>query len=99
MKKVYPTLGFRLRIRFSTPQTEKADAETLPNRNRTICSKLQMTEDFREFFSSRAAAAAGPKGVRLDGFRGYYREVGVCEPYDSVFVRMIEVRYSSWECN
>lgn len=30
--------------------------------------------------------------VTLEGFREYYRDVGVCEPYDTVFVPMVEVR-------
>lgn len=64
-----------------------------------------MKDDFCEFFISRSgegeggngssASAGGADGapltVTLEGFREYYRDVGVCEPYDSVFVPMIEV--------
>ena len=30
--------------------------------------------------------------VTLEGFMEYYRDVGVCEPYDTVFVPTMEVR-------
>lgn len=58
-----------------------------------------MKDDFCEFFISRAAGQGGngssaggaPLTVTLEGFREYYRDVGVCEPYDTVFVPMMEV--------
>lgn len=60
-----------------------------------------MKDDFCEFFISRAggggeggngsSAGGAPLTVTLEGFREYYRDVGVCEPYDSVFVPMMEV--------
>lgn len=57
----------------------------------------QVKDDFCEFFIDRAGetksdgAATGALAVSLEGFREYYRDVGVCEPYDTVFVPMIEV--------
>lgn len=62
----------------------------------------QVKDDFCEFFISRASEGEGGNGssasaggapptVTLEGFREYYRDVGVCEPYDSVFVPMMEV--------
>lgn len=62
-----------------------------------------MKDDFCEFFISRAGEGKGGNGpsaegdgapltVTLEGFREYYRDVGVCEPYDTVFVPMMEVR-------
>lgn len=57
----------------------------------------QVKDDFCEFFIDRAGergsggAAAGALTVSLEGFREYYRDVGVCEPYDTVFVPTIEV--------
>lgn len=57
-----------------------------------------MRDDFCEFFIGLAGGAgggtkgaAGPLTVSLEGFREYFRDVGVCEPYDTVFVPMIEV--------
>ncbi len=62
-------------------------------------STHQVKDDFCEFFIDRAgdrenASPPGPPPpltVSLEGFREYYRDVGVCEPYDTVFVAMIEV--------
>lgn len=60
----------------------------------------QVKDDFCEFFISRAGeggngpsagGAPPPLAVTLEGFREYYRDVGVCEPYDTVFVPMMEV--------
>ncbi|CAM9871459.1 unnamed protein product [Ectocarpus sp. 8 AP-2014] len=57
----------------------------------------EVKDDFCEFFIDRAgergsggAAAGALLTVSLQGFREYYRDVGVCEPYDTVFVPMIE---------
>ncbi|CAB1118614.1 unnamed protein product [Ectocarpus sp. CCAP 1310/34] len=56
----------------------------------------EVKDDFCEFFIDRAGergsggAAAGAPTVSLEGFREYYRDVGVCEPYDTVFIPMIE---------
>ncbi|CAM9137690.1 unnamed protein product [Pylaiella littoralis] len=57
----------------------------------------EVRDDFCEFFIGLAGGAgggtkgaAGPLTVSLEGFREYFRDVGVCEPYDTVFVPMIE---------
>lgn len=55
-------------------------------------------KDFRDFFSNRdeskVSASTSTPAVSAEGFREYYRDVGVCEPYDSVFVPTIEARMS-----
>lgn len=69
--------------------------------------QCQVKDDFCEFFIGRAGesakvggggdgdgggtAAISSSSVTLEGFREYYRDVGVCEPYDSVFIPMMEV--------
>lgn len=67
----------------------------------------QVKDDFCEFFTSlsrkpsdvagesRSGKATSTPSVTLEGFREYYRDVAVCEPYDTVFVPMIEVRGKS----
>lgn len=64
----------------------------------SVSSFMKVNEDFRDFFASRTAksdggsdgSASSPR-VTLEGFREYYRDVGVCEPYDTVFIPMMEV--------
>lgn len=52
----------------------------------------EVMQDLKEFFVSRVGngPSSAAATVTLDGFREYYRDVGVCEPYDSVFVPMVE---------
>lgn len=72
------------------------DGRHQPEKNEWI---NQVKDDFCEFFISRAgargtgpsAAGGAPLTVTLEGFREYYGDVGVCEPYDAVFVPMMEV--------
>lgn len=68
-----------------------------------------MEVDFREYFCHGSSGKGADNGVKacvggrgaeadipvtLDEFRGYYRDVGVCEPYDAVFIPVIEVLHA-----
>lgn len=55
----------------------------------------QVKDDFCAFFDVRdhppGEKPPAPPVLTLEGFREYYRDVGVCEPYDAIFIPMIEV--------
>ncbi|CAM9181448.1 unnamed protein product [Ascophyllum nodosum] len=61
-------------------------------------SARQIKDDFCDFFGGREGGSprhtgtttTNPSGVTLEGFREYYRDVGVCEPYDAVFIPTVE---------
>ncbi|CAM9892269.1 unnamed protein product [Scytosiphon promiscuus] len=64
----------------------------------------EVKDDFCEFFTGLAgghgrgeSAGAATVKVSLEGFRDYYRDVGVCEPYDTVFVPMVEALWGVQE--
>lgn len=55
----------------------------------------QVENDFCAFFDFRdhplGEEPPVPPMLTLKGFKDYYTDVGVCEPYDAVFIPMIEV--------